>query len=158
MTEGTKFLFPLPYSGNDFHDEKYTTNGRSPSTILLAITDKMSMASEIVVCNLCYSLIALWGNDKRMLVQKAVLKIRCPASAQWKSRLQNKLYPCQTCQCVTVKILWWREINLRVYKKNEWGGTNHPYWFLWYQIQNRKKSSIGGLSNSAQDLKQNILI
>lgn len=46
--------------------EKYMTNGRSPSTILLAISDKMSMASEII-CNLCYSLIALWGNDKKML-------------------------------------------------------------------------------------------
>lgn len=149
----------LPCSGSYFCGERYMTNGRSPSTILLAITDKMSMASEIVFCNLCYSLIVLWRNDKRMLVQNAVPKISCPVSAQWKSNLQNKLYPCQTCQCVTLKILWWREINLRVYRQNKWGRTkSHPYWFLWYQIQDRKKLSIGGLSNSVQNLKQKVLI
>lgn len=32
------------------------------------------------------------------------------------------------------------------------------FWFLWYQIQDRKKLSIGGLSNSVQNLKQKVLI
>lgn len=35
---------------------------------------------------------------------------------------------------------------------------SHPYWFLWYQIQDRKKSSIDGLSNSVQNLKRKVLI
>lgn len=115
------------------------TNGRCPSTILLAITDKMSMTSEIVVCNLRYSLIDLWGNDK--IVQKAVPKISCPVSAQWKSSFQNKLYPRQTCQCITLKILWWRDKPQSLQTKWVRKDKSHPYWFLWYQIQNRKKST-----------------
>lgn len=74
-----------------FCGEQHMTNGRSPSTILLAITDKMSMASEIVACNLCYSLIALWGNDKKML--KNCCQNQLPCFSSMKKQFAGQIVP-----------------------------------------------------------------
>ena len=73
--------------------------GDLPQPFCWQLLTKPSMAtlSTDAVCNLCYSLTALRGNDKRMLVQSAVRRISTPVSAQGKTSLQAKLYPCQTC-------------------------------------------------------------
>lgn len=64
-----------------------------------------------------HCLVRKWQGDA---CSKSCSQNQLPCFSSMKK--QNKSYPCQTCQCVTLKILWWRN-NLRVYKQNEWGRT-----------------------------------
>lgn len=100
-------LFPVQEATST---EKSTWQmGDLPQPFCWQLLTKPSVATPTIgaVCNLCYSLTALRGTDKRMLVQRTVPRISTSVSAQGKSSLQAKSYPCQTCQRATLKILRW---------------------------------------------------
>lgn len=151
-----------PLQEATFNAEEYTTNGKSlPQLFCWQLLTKLSIAtlSTDAVCNLCYSLIALGGNDKRMLVQRAVPRISAPVFSSGKKQSAGQIVSVLATPVCYLQILHWRERESWEFT-NKRSGEGQRESLLISSVSNTtwKPTSVGGPSNSPRNFNQNILI